>query len=316
MTSDAPIQWPTVHVQFPEFLSPSEWELFCDRAMGECEALGIEEHPDDPCVGKFFFAAVPLAFEDHEPRQAQALRDLALAMFPAKRAEIHGHWLHDQDWSAGFRPYYHLIQATRRVYVGPPEEAATLPEDAPADAIAIGIEYSGGTFGTGTHESTQGCLRLVEKAVKDGRHSLLDIGTGTGVLCFAAVKLGMEYAVGMDCQKGCGDVFYGNALRNGCDEQTHYIQGSTIDAAVTGCMMAGRPLPDCIACNMLSNEFGPMLPTLARLRRPLLLAGFLASEEAVVRGAVESAGFVIAESLPIGEWLAWECHPTNEVAPE
>jgi len=145
-----------------------------------------------------------------------------------------------------------------------------------------------------------------------GQHaSILDIGTGTGVLCFGAIALGADEALGMDVDPKAGESLHANAELNEMSSQVVFVEGSTVDEAVAGCLLNGMALPDLVICNMLSASFDALLEPLARLRRPVVLSGFLEAEAVRMRGRLLRAGFVVERETVLEEWGTWLCQPVD-----
>ncbi|MBI5154247.1 50S ribosomal protein L11 methyltransferase [Candidatus Poribacteria bacterium] len=294
--------WPAVQLSMEPSIQRISWEIFCARAV-EAGCIGYEESDTE---GDSAPHSATLYFPAHEdgrgPDWAGQVRTLAASTLGAKGYSVTGRELEDRDWNERWREHYHLLKAGKRAYIGPPEEAK-LPPGAPRGAVVIAIEYSQ-AFGTGSHASTRGCVQMLEDLAPHAG-SVLDIGTGTGVLCFAAIKLGCKYAVGMDSDPVCESSFERNAALNGCSGSAHFVLGSTVDAAVAGCLLAARPIPGLIVCNMLSDHFEPLLPALKRLRKPLVLSGFLLSEAEPLRARLTADGWRISQETDLEEWGTW-----------
>lgn len=111
-------------------------------------------------------------------------------------------------WKAFFRP----TQVSPRLIVHPPWE---LPE-ASWEGARLNIE-PGMAFGTGTHETTRLCLRLLDALLDHTSQRVLDVGTGSGILAIAAAKLGAESVLGTDNDPIAVRVAEENAIRNGVD---------------------------------------------------------------------------------------------------
>ena len=95
-----------------------------------------------------------------------------------------------EDWQNGWKKFYHAMDIGNRLAIVPGWE------DYETDRIKI-IMDPGMAFGTGTHETTSLCLETLDSLVKGGER-VLDIGTGSGILAIAALKLGAKVAEGVD----------------------------------------------------------------------------------------------------------------------
>lgn len=98
-----------------------------------------------------------------------------------------------EDWETGWKAYYHAMDIGTRLAVVPSWEAYE------TDRAVITLD-PGMAFGTGTHETTALCLETLDGLVKGGER-VLDIGTGSGILAIAALKLGAAKAEGVDIDR-------------------------------------------------------------------------------------------------------------------
>ncbi|MCB2153863.1 50S ribosomal protein L11 methyltransferase [bacterium] len=326
--------WPLVIVHVPSTATREQWELFCADAL-EAGCTGFEERDSDgdglPESMVLFFPCrkTKMPFEGEEPGEAEIegaqlaekvlcaeaqvsphwrriVSEIARKWLPEEGLSVHAEALPDQKWGQSWVEFYKTTRASDRIFVGPPRNEK-LPEDAPSNAIRVQIEYDQ-VFGTGTHETTRLCLRLIE-AKADRFQTLLDIGTGTGVLCFAAIKLGYEYAIGLDSDSLAKENFQRNAKLNDCEEETHFILGDSVQAAVGGALLAGRSIPELVVCNMLSDAFDPLLLSLRKLRRPMILSGYLLSELEILHERFAQTGWRLIEEHNIEEWGACFLEP-------
>ena len=324
--------WPLVIVHVPPTATRDQWELFFAEAI-EAGCTGFEERDGDsdgrPESAVLFFPARKslMPFEGEEPGEVEGaqlaekilaaeakttphwrkiISGIARKWFPEDGLSVHAEALPDQKWGQAWVEFYKTTRASDRIFVGPPRDSQ-LPPDAPKNAIHIQIEYDQ-VFGTGTHETTRACLRLIEQKA-DRFSSLLDLGTGTGVLCFAAIKLGYEYAIGLDSDSLARENFLRNAKLNHCEEGAHFVLGDSVQSAVGGALLAGRAIPELIVCNMLSDAFDPLLHTMRKLRRPLILSGYLLSELEILRERLEETGWRLVEEHNIEEWGACFLEP-------
>ena len=104
--------------------------------------------------------------------------------------------IHEEDWHKKWQRFFTTTRIGRHIIVKPSWELF-LPEE--GDVV---IEMDPGmAFGTGTHATTRMCLEVIEKLTHNGTpqiNSMLDVGTGSGILSIAAAKLGVPKTVGID----------------------------------------------------------------------------------------------------------------------
>jgi ribosomal protein L11 methyltransferase len=260
-----------------------------EALLWDAGATGLEirdrEAPPMPGVrGPSPGEAIVVAwFEDRQPAES-ALEDVK-AWVP----EVRGAFADapDTDWSTAWRS---RIRSTRvgRLWVGPPWEAP------PEDVVALTIEPKM-AFGTGDHPTTALCLAAVEAFC--GAHpggSVLDVGTGTGVLALMARKLGAGRVVGVDNDPMSVTLARENASLNGIDGVE--LSGATLDA------VDGRF--DLVVANILANTLVELAPALVRhTRERLVLAGVLIHQEDEVREAFEHSGAVSDGGGRSADWV-------------
>jgi ribosomal protein L11 methyltransferase len=283
--------------------------------MEELGCLGVEEAGSTPLSNtslvkaRLFFPALETNPEDAR-FETQALRARLEAQcaghLQPKPEEIRLELLPDEDWGAAWRRFFHRVRITDRVYCGPPWESE-LPSDAAEGAFVIAID-PGQAFGTGTHDTTQLCLRLMEQQVKAGA-VVFDVGAGSGILSIAAVKLGASHALGMEYDPVCRENFQLNLGLNGVEGAATFLESGDPAAALRMTEAQRTGSPALTVCNMLSVRFLPLLPALREVGAPLILSGFLTSETEQIRQEAERAGFRIESSHQQGEWGAFICSP-------
>lgn len=168
-------------------------------------------------------------------------------------------------------------------------------------------------FGTGQHATTAGCLAMLDTMRRRGTvvRNLADIGTGTGLLAFAALHLWPRaHATASDIDAVCAHVVADNADLNGIPpgagpgELTMVIADGMDDP-----LLAARGPYDLLIANILAGPLISLAPDFARALVPggsLLLAGLLETQEAQVRAACRRAGLRLAARLVNGDWsILW-----------
>lgn len=180
--------------------------------------------------------------------------------------------------------------------------------DVPAGAHAIRID-AGLAFGTGTHETTAGCLAMLDcmKARGESFRHIADIGTGTGLLAFAALHLWPHsYATASDIDPVSIDVTSDNARINGVAVTQQPGGVALCVASGTDHEMIRRRAPyDLVIANILAGPLIELAPSLAEVTAPggtLILAGLLDRQQRAVARAYRRQGFRLAESAPNGDW--------------
>ena len=160
------------------------------------------------------------------------------------------------------------------------------------------------TFGTGAHPSTQMVIEAMEQLLPPNG-SCLDLGSGSGILSIAALRLGAASAVGVDIDPKAEDIARENAGYNGFD--------STVFTAVTGNVTADTTLMkalkakkyDLVLVNIVADviiSLSPVLPTLLGDTSVLICSGILDTRLSDVTAALQQAGLTITQIRAKEDW--------------
>ena len=173
-----------------------------------------------------------------------------------------------------------------------------LPEASNADPHTVVLDPES-AFGSGEHGSTRAALTLLEQLLRPGQ-LVLDLGSGSGILAIAAVKLGAARAIGIENDPEANRVAQRNADRNGVSDTVQLLEG---DAGLLA-PLAGPA--DLILSNILRHANTALLPAIAAALTPVGLAifsGMEQSEAPEFRQALLDAGFTpIEETIDSGWW--------------
>ena len=269
--------------------------------LWEQGALGVveEEAPPAPPGLRAFFADT-----ESSTGLVRALTQYRASLrflgFPATVGEPEITALHDGQWASAWQQSFPPLEVGERLLVVPPWEARG--NGATGDRVQVIIE-PGRAFGTGHHGSTEGCLRLLEESLPSAAAPpprVLDIGTGTGILAIAAVKLGAPAVLALDVDPDAVAAARLNADRNDC--------GDRIALEMHGPEDLSPPAPfRLVLANLLAHTHLAFRAHYARLTAPegaLILGGILAEEDARVIAALEAAGFTLAARVAIEGWAS------------
>jgi ribosomal protein L11 methyltransferase len=281
----------TLTVEVPEADAEATQDL-----LHEAGAMGLEVRDREgplmpgvraPAPGEALLVAY---FEDVDT--AEAAREQVAEAFPSARLRLEEQ--PQQDWSNAWKALIKSVQVGR-LWVGPPWDA----QNAPADKLRLIIEPKM-AFGTGDHPTTSLCLGAVDAymATHPGA-SVLDVGTGTGVLAIAAKRLGASRAVGTDNDPVAVELARENAELNGASEVE--LSGKEL-TQVEGTF-------ELVVANILANTLIELAPLIvAKVKDKLLLAGVLAHQKADVEAAYVNLGLVAEPGAQQGEWVRLDFH--------
>ena len=237
-------------------------------------------------------------------RPTQGMLDLLRAIVPsAAAAEPDVSEVEERDWVTLSQEGLEPIRAGR-FFVHTPQHGGV----APAGAIALEID-AGRAFGTGHHETTTGCLEALSRLKDAGAafSDMLDLGTGTGLLAYAALKLWpAARAAASDIDGVAIEVARDNAKVNGV--RLGRARGQCELAVAAGLdhpRLKARSPYDLVIANILAGPLIELAPSVAAAMAPggrLLLAGLLDRQAEEVARAYRRHGLMLAARLDRGDW--------------
>jgi ribosomal protein L11 methyltransferase len=300
--------------------------------------VAIEQHavPDGEDGSYHYDSARPLTVTTYVPATAdgqQRCRALAAALGhltvfnlaqigPPRTREVA-----EEDWATAWKEFYHPMRFGRRLVVKP---SWRVFQAAPDDLV---IELDPGmAFGTGLHQTTAMCLALLEDYVRPGA-TVLDQGTGSGILALAAARLGAQRVIAVDSSEVAVAAARENVARNGLSSVIQVWHGDTphpsppspsrgegappLPSPASGrgvlCVLEGEgPSPvlpaayDLIVANIIANVILALAAPCAAVLGPggvLLASGIIRDREDDVRAALGAAGLAVERREARDEWI-------------
>lgn len=196
-----------------------------------------------------------------------------------------------EDWQNGWRKYYHPMEIGKRLAVVPSWQQYD------TDRVKLVLD-PGLAFGTGGHETTNLCLEALDERITGGER-VLDIGTGSGILAIAALKLGAATAEGVDIDPVAVRTAGENAALNGVADKLTVLVGDLSDQAT------GRY--DVVLANIVANaimSLAPAVPALMQDDGVFIASGIIDTRKDEVVAALQAAGLRVVKVV---EKRGWEC---------
>ncbi|MBP5266560.1 MAG: 50S ribosomal protein L11 methyltransferase [Lachnospiraceae bacterium] len=206
----------------------------------------------------------------------------------------------EADWRDNWKQFFHSFTIDNILIKPTWEEVAV--ED--KDKILIEID-PGVSFGTGKHETTQLCIRQLEKYLKpDDR--VLDLGCGSGILSIAALKLGALETSGTDIDPDCIQSTYDNMKLNhvSSGDGAFYVGNLVQDTDLQNRL--GRECYDIVVANILADIIIDMMPAIPDRIKPgglFISSGIIDFKEEAIVNTLKKAGLEIVEINHQGEWV-------------
>lgn len=208
----------------------------------------------------------------------------------------------DKDWINNWKQYFKPFTVDH-ILIKPTWE--TIPEEH-KDKLLVQID-PGTAFGTGMHETTQLCIRQLEKYVHS-ESEILDVGTGSGILGITALKLGAKEVWGTDLDENAITAVGENLASNDISsDRFHVLQGNIIDdKAVQD--WAGYEKYDIVVANILADVIIMLvkeIPVHLKKGGYFITSGIINLKEEAVRAAfAASEELEVVEITYQGEWLS------------
>ena len=206
--------------------------------------------------------------------------------------------LQDEDWENNWKQYYQPLPIGEKLLVVP----QWLTPENPEGRLPVLLD-PGMIFGTGAHASTQMCMIALEQAVHGGE-TVIDLGSGSGILSITALLLGASHATGVDIDPKAEDIARENAAINGL--------GADRFTAVTGDVIADNAMMerlsgeyDLVLANIVADVIIPLSPLVPRFLKAdglFICSGILEQRLDEVKAAIIKAGLEIVSVRMIEDW--------------
>jgi len=262
--------------------------LICDPA----DELAAREDPTAP-----YEVTVHLPEDDAAPASVEATERAlwhlqAFGLRPVGELQVRS--VDDVDWTEAWKAGY-APQRIGRVVIVP----SWLSEPIGPDEVELRLD-PGMAFGTGLHPSTRGCLTLLQQ-VSPMPAAVLDVGSGSGVLALAALRLGAERAVCLDTDPLAVEATLANAEANGLSNQVVARLGTLPTEAQDGVRYR------LVLANLVASALVELAEPLAAHVAPggtLVSSGIIDGRADEVLAALTNAGLMLEERLDQREWTS------------
>ncbi len=263
------------------------WDYIDEKLQAQLQGL---------CRIKLYLEAEDKAAMDRLEALLTRLRQEGLGELP-----VHIAALPQTDWEESWKENYPPQEVGSRLTVLP----CWLADTDIGDRLPVILD-PGLTFGTGAHPSTQMVMEVMETEVRPGARCL-DLGSGSGILSIAALRLGAVSATGVDVDPKAEDIARENAAYNGFF--------SPVFSACTGNVTTDRALMDrlgatpydVVLVNIVADVIiglAPVLPSFLHPQSVLICSGILHTRLEEVWKALEQAGLEITQ---VREKEDWRC---------
>lgn len=261
--------------------------------FGEIYALNPDDFPKNGVVVKAYLAASSFLAETVEEIRL-AIANLVNFDINIGENVLTTTEVQEEDWATAWKQYYHPVKISERFTIVP-----TWEEYTPVSTDELIIELDPGmAFGTGTHPTTVMCLQALEKVVQEG-NTVVDIGTGSGVLSIGAAMLGARSVHALDLDAVAVQSATENVQLNKVDEIVEVYHGNLLDTV--------KEQADVVVANILAEIIMSFTDDAYKIVKPggmYVTSGIIGAKKDDVKQALEASGFTIEEVLMMEDWVA------------
>lgn len=275
-----------------------------DTSLGQWYEAPLNDIPEGQAVVKGYFSEhteidVVLA------ALKKAFDELPSFGFETGRGDWEVKQVQEEDWATAWKQYYKPVKISSQLVIKPTWESYEATED------ELVIEMDPGmAFGTGTHATTALCLRTLEQVIKAGDR-VIDVGTGSGILAIAAVKLGASHVLALDLDPVAVSSARDNVRLNELQSQIEVRQSDLLQAWKDAEQNATNDATvQVVVANILAEIILTFIEDVYRVLEPggiYVASGIIVQKEQQVREAMLNAGFEIIDRNEEQEWVALVC---------
>ncbi len=207
----------------------------------------------------------------------------------------------DIDWINNWKEFFHQFYIDDLLVIPSWEEV----KEEDRDKKILHID-PGTAFGTGMHDTTQLCIRQIKKFLTP-ETTLLDVGSGSGILAILALMYGAAKAVGTDLDPCAVEAVRQNMEANGIREEDFTMMIGNIITEKEIQDKVGYLCYDIVVANILANVLVELTPVVTAHLKPggiYITSGIIQEKEETVAEAVRAAGMEVVEITRQGEWVS------------
>lgn len=281
---------------FAEFLeNPNrEWDYVADELVEEKQeqTTGITFFLRDNLYGREQLSQIKSALQSVKETE----KELDLGSLEVTMKNVA-----EEDWANNWKKYFKPFPVGDKIMIKPSWEE--LP--AQTDKIILKID-PGHIFGTGTHETTQLCMELIEKYVKKD-DMVLDIGCGSGILSIASLLLDAKEADAVDIDPNAIQIAYENSDRNDIDRNRYHVKaGNILEDKELQASCSGKKY-DLVAANIVADviiALTKQVPDYIKDGGIFLCSGIITERKEDVLEALKAANFAVLDIKEKTSWVA------------
>jgi ribosomal protein L11 methyltransferase len=261
--------------------------------FGEIYQLNPEDYPSEGVLVKAYLPVNSFLGETVEEIK-EGITNLVTYDIDIGENKVEISEVNEEEWATAWKKYYHPVKISDKFTIVPTWEDYT-----PVHSDELIIELDPGmAFGTGTHPTTVMCIQALERTVKPD-DSVIDVGTGSGVLSIAAAMLAADEVRAYDLDEVAVRSARLNVKLNKVQNRVTVDQNNLLNG-ITG-------QADVIVANILAEIILRFTVDAFELVKPggyFITSGIIGPKKEQVKDALEAAGFLIEEVMVMEDWVA------------
>ncbi|KIL53423.1 50S ribosomal protein L11 methyltransferase [Jeotgalibacillus alimentarius] len=270
-------------------------ELLKDREdqFGEIYELNPEDYPDTGVMVKAYLPVNSFLAETVDGIK-QEVSNLVSFNIDIGKNKVEVSEVNEEDWATAWKKYYNPVKISSTFTIVPTWEDY---ERVSSDELIIELD-PGMAFGTGTHPTTVMCIQALERTVVKG-DTVIDVGTGSGVLSIAAALLEAQSVHALDLDE---------VAVKSAEENIKLNHVENIVTVSEGNLLSGTSEPaDVIVANILAEVILTFTDDAYTLTKPggtFITSGIIKQKKDLVKDALRASGFEIDEVMTMEDWVA------------
>ncbi|MEK5173388.1 50S ribosomal protein L11 methyltransferase [Heyndrickxia sp. FSL W8-0496] len=262
--------------------------------FGEIYQLNPDDYPEEGVIIKAYIAVNSFLGETIEEIK-QSINNLTELNIDIGHNDVSISEVNEEEWATAWKKYYNPVKISEKFTIVP-----TWEEYEPVSSDELIIELDPGmAFGTGTHPTTVMCIQALERTVKQG-DSVIDVGTGSGVLSIAAAMLGAEKVTALDLD----EVAVQSARLN---VKLNKVQ-SVVTVSKNDLLQGMDGQVDVVVSNILAEvimSFTDDVAKAVKMGGYFIASGIIQQKKDQVKDAMIASGFTIEETIIMEDWVAF-----------
>ncbi|KHD85207.1 50S ribosomal protein L11 methyltransferase [Heyndrickxia ginsengihumi] len=262
--------------------------------FGEIYELNPDDYPEEGVVIKAYLPVNSFLGETVDEIK-QSITNLTTFNIDIGPNKVTISEVFEEEWATAWKKYYNPVKISEKFTIVP-----TWEDYQPVSSDELIIELDPGmAFGTGTHPTTVMCIQALERTVQKG-DTVIDVGTGSGVLSIAAALLEAKEVTALDLDEVAVQSARLNIKLNKVQDRVTVQQNDLLKGV--------NKQADIVVSNILAEIIVRFTDDAANVVKPggyFITSGIIQQKKELVREALIASGFLIEETLVMEDWVAF-----------